>query len=157
MIEPFGSAAEKSGVAVRIMDSDQYYPNQEIAILMYGRAFMRNQRDAAQRFMVAYIKGARYYNDALAHGKLAGPNASDVISILTQNTNIKDPAVFRAITPNGVNPDGRLNVASMQRDLNFYKSQGLIAGQVTAAGTVDPSWAAEAVRELGPYRPAPRT
>jgi NitT/TauT family transport system substrate-binding protein len=106
------------------------------------------------RFMRAYIKGARYYNDALANGKLAGPNAADVISILTEKTRIKNPAVFRAITPNGCDPDGRVNVASMQRDLDLYRKLGLVTNpKLTAAQTVDTSFTDAAVKQLGPYKP----
>ena len=49
--------------------------------------------------MRAYIKAVREYNDALKDGKIAGPNADEVISILTEYTFIKDPQVHREITP----------------------------------------------------------
>jgi hypothetical protein len=63
--------------------------------------------------MKAYIRGVRDYNDALKGGKLAGQNAAEIIDILTKATNIKDPKVYAAITPNGVNPDGKLGEASL--------------------------------------------
>jgi NitT/TauT family transport system substrate-binding protein len=153
-IEPFASAAIQDGTAVKIIGSDDYYPNGEIAVLMYAGSFISNHRDTALRFMRAYLKGARYYNDALAHGKLDGPTAADVIKILTETTTVKDPAVFRRMTPNGVSPDGHLNVAAMQRDLDFFKSRGLIDGQTTAAQCIDSSFANEAAKDLGPYKPA---
>lgn len=153
-IEPFATTAVKSGDATRIMGNDQFYPNQEVAVLIYGEAFLKKNRDLGQRFMRAYVKGARYYNDALANGKLAGPNAADVISILTQKTRIKDPAVFREITPNGCDPNGRVNVASMQRDLDLYRKLGLVQNaKLTAAQTVDTSFAEAAVKQLGSYTP----
>lgn len=156
-IEPFATAAVQTGAATKIMGDDEYYLDQEVAVLIYGGPFMRTRRALAERFMTAYIKGARYYNDALANGRLAGPTADDVIAILTQTTPIKNAAVFRAITPNGVNPDGRVNVASMQRDLEFYRGLGLIQGKtIRASDTVDQSFALAAVKELGPYRPVRR-
>jgi NitT/TauT family transport system substrate-binding protein len=153
-IEPFATAAINTGDATKIMGDDQFYPNQEVAVLIYGETFRKQRRDVGMRFMRAYIKGARYYNDALANGKLAGPNAADVISILTEKTRIKNPAVFRAITPNGCDPDGRVNVASMQRDLDLYRKLGLVTNpKLTAAQTVDTSFTDAAVKQLGPYKP----
>lgn len=150
-IEPFATDAVKSGVAVKLMGDDEFYPNQEISVVMYGGAFVREHRDLGVKFMRAYIRGVRFYNDALAGGKLAGPNAAAVIKLLNDQTKM-DPAVLSAIVPTGANPDGKLNVASLRDDLAAFKSWGLIEGNVTADQTVDTSFAAEAVKGLGPYR-----
>lgn len=45
-------------------------PNQEISVIMYGGAFVRDHRDVGVKFMRAYIRGVRYYNDAYPDGKL---------------------------------------------------------------------------------------
>jgi NitT/TauT family transport system substrate-binding protein len=148
-IEPFATDAIKTGVAVRAAGDDEFYPNQEISVVMYGGAFVREHRDLGVKFMRAYIRGVRFYNDALAHGKLAGPNAAAVIKLLNEETKM-DPAVLRDIVPTGANPDGKLNVASLREDLAAFKGWGLIEGNVTADQTVDASFAAEAVKELGP-------
>ena len=96
---------------------------------------------------------ARDYNNALANGKIAGPNADEVISILTEYTSIKDPETFRTIVPQGTSPDGKLNVASLQTDLDYFKSDGLIEGNVSLDQVVDTSFAEDAVKKLGPYQP----
>jgi NitT/TauT family transport system substrate-binding protein len=141
----------KSGAAVRAAGDDEFYPNQEISVIMYGGEFVRSHRDLGVKFMRAYIRGARFYNDALAHGKLAGPNAAAVIGLLNEETKM-DPAILRDVTPPGTNPDGKLNVASLRDDLAAFKAWGLIEGNVTAEQTVDPTFAAEALKGLGPYR-----
>jgi NitT/TauT family transport system substrate-binding protein len=151
-IEPAATVAVATGSATRVMGSDQYYPNQEVAVLIYGGAFIKTRRDAATRFMRAYIKGARFYNDALKDGKLAGPNASEVIAILIDATALKDPEQYKKLVPNGVDPNGKVNVASMQRDLTFYRQLGMIESNVTAADTYDPTFASDAVKTLGPYK-----
>jgi NitT/TauT family transport system substrate-binding protein len=103
--------------------------------------------------MKAYIRGVRYYNDALKDGKLAGRTSDDVISILVASTRMKDPTLYRKIVPNGVDPNGKVNVASMDHDIGVYRSEGLLQGNVNAAQTVDMSFATEAVKALGPYKP----
>lgn len=151
-IEPYATDAVKNGYAVKVAGDDAFYPNQQISTIMYCSDFIKNHRDLAAKFMRAFIRGARFYNDALAGGKLAGPNAEAVIALLLDETKMKDPSVLREVTPPGVNPDGRLNVASLREDLAQFKAWGLIEGTVTADQCVDTSFAADAARRLGPYR-----
>ena len=107
--------------------------------------------------MRAYLKGVRDYNDALEAGRLAGPNAGEVIAILTRATAIKDPGVFRAIHAQGCNPDGRVNEPSLRNDLEFFKSEKLIEGSVSITQVIDHSFVDWAVNQLGPYqRPSAR-
>jgi NitT/TauT family transport system substrate-binding protein len=150
--EPSATQAVEKGAAVRF-SSDELYPNQQIAVLLYGGDFISKKPQVAKKFMIAYLKGARFYNDALKDGKFAGPNAAEVITILTQDSNVKDPALYKKMTPNGIHPDGKLNEASLQKDLQFYKEQGYLEGAVTMEQVVDTSFAGMAVKELGPYQP----
>jgi NitT/TauT family transport system substrate-binding protein len=57
------------------------------------------------------------------------------------------------ITPTGMNPDGRVNTASLAYDLAFYREQGLIKGAVDLDQAIDGSFVEAALKELGPYRP----
>lgn len=155
-IEPFATYATQDGSAVKVMGNDEFYPNQEISVVMYGGTFVRNHRDLGVKFMRAYIRGVRYYNDALANGAIAGANADAVIAILADETKSKDPSIFRKITPTGVNPDGHVRLDSLRDDLAFFTSAGLIEGTVTVDQVVDDSFANEAVKQLGPYKPQRR-
>ncbi|MDB5796926.1 MAG: tauA [Paucimonas sp.] len=149
--EPSATQAVERGIAVRLT-MDKIYPDQAVAALFYGGAFIANSPEVAKKFMVAYLKGARLYNDAMKDGKFAGPAADEVIRILVQDSNVKDPALYRKMTPAGMHPDGQVNEASMRRDLQFYKDQGYIEGAVTVEQVVDSSFARAAVKELGPYK-----
>ena len=130
MPEPNATTAVKDGVALKVAGDDAFYPGQQVAVLVYGANLFKAHRDSGLKFMRAFIKAARYYNGALADGKLAGPNADDVVKILTDATRIKDPSVYRAVTPNGINPDGHVHLASMHTDFDFFKTQALIEGNV---------------------------
>jgi NitT/TauT family transport system substrate-binding protein len=151
--EPSASEAVRRGAAVRFMGDDEIYPNHQLAVVLYSSAFAEQHHDAAEAFMRAYIRAVRDYNNALSNGRLAGPNADEVISILTEYTSIKDPEVFRTIVPQGSNPDGKLNVASLQTDLDYFKSEKLMEGDVSLDKVVDTSFAEDAVKTLGPYQP----
>ena len=153
--EPSATQAVERGVAVRFTPHGDPYPNQQIAVLLYGGDFIKNSPQVAKKFMVAYLKGARFYNDALKDGKFAGPNADEVIDILAHNSNVKDPALYKKMTPNGINPDGAMNEASLRKDWVFYKEQGYLEGNVSLDQVVDTSFVEMALKELGPYKAKP--
>jgi NitT/TauT family transport system substrate-binding protein len=152
--EPNATNALRLGEAVRFLRGDEVYPGQQLAVVLYAGSFVKAAPELAHKFMVAYVKAARDYNDALSDGRLAGPRAEEIIAILTASTAVKDPAVYRAIIPHGCNPDGKVDVASLKQDLAFFRSAGLIKGDVSVEQALDPSFAAAAVATLGPYRPA---
>ncbi|MDF2114677.1 ABC transporter substrate-binding protein [Roseiarcaceae bacterium H3SJ34-1] len=149
--EPQASQAIKASGAIRITADDVMEPNHEASVTIYGDTFIKKRPDVAQRFMRAYLRGQRFYNDALKDGHLAGPNADEVIAILTEMTSIKDPQVYRSIAPQGAEPNGTLNIPSLKVDLAFYREQGWIEGNVTVEQAVDSSFAEKAAKELGPY------
>ena len=136
-----------------IKSDDEILPNHQIAVLLYSQDFALKRRADAIRFMRAYIRAVRFYNGALAGGRLAGPNADEVIAILSQATSIKSRAIYAAITPTGMNPDGRVNAASLAYDLAFYDEQGLIKGAVKLEDVLDGSFVDAVLAELGPYEP----
>jgi NitT/TauT family transport system substrate-binding protein len=152
--EPTSSEAVKQGLAVRVAGNDEIYPDQQTAVVLYSELFMRERPQVAHKFMRAYIKAVREYNDALKDGKLAGPNAEEVISILTEYTFIKDANTHRQITPAAIDPDGKLSMAGLRNDLAFFKQLKLLQDpSMTVERIVDTSIAAKAAEELGPYKP----
>ena len=145
--EPTVTRSISEGFAVRASAST-IYPGQQTAVALYSDEFIK-RREVAQKFMNAYMRSLRDYNDALKDGKLAGPGADEVIAILNEYTRIKDPAAYRAMTPFAANPDGRVNTASLQNDYDFFKGRGLISGHIGVDQVIDNSFADEAVRQLG--------
>jgi NitT/TauT family transport system substrate-binding protein len=150
--EPSATLAIKSGAAVKFASDDAFYPNQQLAVLLYGGNFIQKRRDVGVKFMIAYIKAARYYNDALKDGKIAGKNAATVLDILTEYTPVKDKSIYAESTPNGNDPDGRVNIKSLELDLAFFKDQGLVKGNVTIDQVHDGSFIDTALKSLGKYR-----
>jgi len=152
-VEPGPALAVRNGDAVVIKSDDEILPNHQIAVLLYAEDFARKRPDAARSFMRAYIRAVRFYNGALKDGRLDGPNADEVIAILSEATPIKSRDIYKLITPTGMNPDGRVNKASLAYDLAFYAEQGLVKSAVNLDDAVDGSFVEAALKELGPYRP----
>src|SRR6202045_3455690 len=88
--EPTMTLEIEQGAAVRIVGNDVTYPDQQTAVVFYSERFIKDRRDVAERFMHAYIRGVRLYNDVLQDGRLAGPAAGQILPILTQYTSTKD-------------------------------------------------------------------
>jgi NitT/TauT family transport system substrate-binding protein len=150
-VEPAATIAIRNKFAVLLKRDDEIIPNHQIAVLIYSEKFAK-RTDQANRFMRAYIRAVRFYNDALQDGRMAGPTADKVIEILTASTTIKDPTIYKAITPTGMNPDGHVNIKSLADDLAFYREQGLITGAVNMQQLVDHSFVEAALKQLGPYK-----
>jgi NitT/TauT family transport system substrate-binding protein len=80
-------------------------------VLIYAEDFAQRRTEDGKRFMRAYLRAIRFYNGALHNGSLDGPNAEELIAILSSTTPIKDRDIYKAVTPTGINPDGRVNAA----------------------------------------------
>jgi NitT/TauT family transport system substrate-binding protein len=150
-VEPTTTELLQSGAAKKIVGIDELIPDCQTAVVFYSPKFTEVQPDNARKFMVALVKAMRFYNDALKDGHIAGPNADQVIKILTQYSFIKDPAVHRAIISQAVDPDGSLDMPSLQMFWQFFKDTKQIDGSVKVEDVVDLSYVHEASQKLGPY------
>ena len=151
--EPTATTAVQNGIAVRVAGNDEIYPAQQTAVVLYSEIFARQKPQIALKFMRAYVRAVRDYNDALKDGHIAGPNAEEVIATLVEHTFIKDAAIHRSITPAAIDPDGRMNLDGLRNDLQFFKEQKLLQDpNITVERIIDTSFVEKAVQELGPYR-----
>jgi NitT/TauT family transport system substrate-binding protein len=150
-VEPTVTEVLKLGTAKRLVGIDEVLPDCQTAVVFYSPKFAQDQPDNAKKFMVALVKAMRFYNDALKNGHIAGPNADEVVKILTEYSFIKDPAVHRAIISQAVDPDGKLDMPSLQMSWQFFLDSKLIDGSVKVDDVVDLSYVHDAAKKLGPY------
>lgn len=149
MIEPFLTRGLEQGTFSIWKRSDEIYPDHQIAVVIYAPKFISDNPDAARRWMVAYIKGARDFNDAFA--KKDKKARDEIIPILVKNTTVKDPAIWDKMVPQGVNPDGYFNVKSIEFDQEWYLKQGMIKQKLDINSIVDLQFVDYAVSQLGKY------
>src|SRR3954471_2769919 len=139
--EPTATTVVQNGLAVRVAGNDDIYPSQQTAVVLYSENFARQKPQIAQKFMRAYVRAVRDYNDALKDGHIEGPNAAEVIATLTEHTFIKDAAIHRSITPAAIDPDGRMNLDGLRNDLAFFKEQKLLQDpNITVERIIDTSF-----------------
>ena len=152
--EPSATQAVNSGAAVRFMGDDEIYPMHQLAVVFYSGNFIKSKPEAARRYMRAYLKGVRYYNDAVVNGHLSGPRGEEILAIFAEKIPLKDNSLYRTLIAPACDPDGKLQVASLAEDLEFFRKSGDIEGKVTLEQALDTSFAEQAVKELGPYKRA---
>jgi ABC-type nitrate/sulfonate/bicarbonate transport system substrate-binding protein len=147
LIEPLVTVAVDRGIAVVWKRADEIYPSQQYAALIYGPG-ITERPDVATRFMVAYLKGVRFYNDAL-NGKAS---RSELIGILTKDTSVKDAALYDKMVLPGLNPNGTLNIDGMREDMNWFLAEGRMKELVDIKKVVDTRYIEAAVSKLGEYK-----
>jgi NitT/TauT family transport system substrate-binding protein len=150
-VEPTVTKLLQLGLAKKLVTADQIFPNYQTAVVFYSPKFIHEQPENAKKFMVALVKAIRFYDDSLKGGHIAGPNADEVIKILVKYSFIKDPAVHRAIVSQAVDPDGDINLPSLQMAWQFFKDTKQIDGSVKVSDVVDLSYVHAAAKALGPY------
>jgi NitT/TauT family transport system substrate-binding protein len=122
--------------AVNFASVASFYPNQQTAVVLYSEQFIQ-RRDLALRFMRAYLRAARYYNGALKGGHFAGERGDEVVDILAQYSSVKDKALLHRISPNAIDPDGKLYMRSLNIDLAFFVRHGWVKDPNVLAQVVD--------------------
>ncbi|HZT05713.1 MAG TPA: ABC transporter substrate-binding protein [Chloroflexota bacterium] len=147
-IEPFVTQIVESGTAVIAVRADAVLPGQQVAVILYGPNFAQNT-DLARRFMVAYIQGVRDYNDAFAKNDPA--KKADVSDILARNTPVKDLSLYDKMVMPGLNPNGRVNLDSLNDSQNWWIEKGSQGARADLSKVVDDQYVDYAVKLLGAY------
>src|SRR5947207_4497111 len=119
LIEPQATVAVKAGYGVRFMNTNEFYPHQQISVIFYSEKFARERNAVADKFMRAWLRGVRTYNDAIKGGKIAGAGAEEVVAVMSKSFNI-NAALAREMYSQAVAVDGAVNAAGIQKDLDFF-------------------------------------
>ncbi len=148
-LEPFATQIAQTGIGVIWKRDDEIVPKHQVAVILYSPDFAK-KTDVARRFMLAYLKGARYYNDAFERKDAA--KRKDAIGILVKSTPVKDEALYDKMVMPGIDPDGKVNLQSLNEEQDWFLQKGSQRARVDLGKVVDNQFAAYAVRQLGPYR-----
>lgn len=147
VIEPFVAQGIAKNIIDPWKDPSEYDPDAQIALLVYGTS-MTTRPEVANRFMTAYVKSLRDYNDAFFKNK----NKSEIIEILCKYSVIKEPALYNQMFPTGLNPDGYLRMNGIAADLQWYKENNLLKSEIKLEDAVDNQYVDFAIKTLGKYQ-----
>jgi NitT/TauT family transport system substrate-binding protein len=144
--EPLATVAVQNGSGVKWKGIADVVPGFQQTVVAYNPQFAA-QRDVATRWMKAYLRGVRDYNDAFRKNV----HRPQTVEILAGALSIK-PTLFDGMGFMHIHPDGKVNLASMEDVMRWYVKMGYLSSPVDVARSVDPSFAEAAVTELGPYQ-----
>ncbi len=147
--EPFLTTIRNQDIGHIWVRSDEMLPGHITAVILYSPSFVRDKPELARRFMVAYLRAVRDYNDAFFKNDPA--KRTVVVDALVKHTPLKDRAQYDQIVVQGLDPNGVVPLASLERDQQYFLSTGAQTQAIDLAKVVDPSYAEAAVRELGRY------
>jgi NitT/TauT family transport system substrate-binding protein len=145
LIEPLTTQGEKQNILKVFKKGSDIRPGTHLSVVVYSPTFVKNT-DAANKFMVAYLRGVRDYHDAFFLKK----NRDAAIDILVQHLPMKDRKVWEDATPQTIDLNGKVDVADLKAQAAIYREMGDVSGAVPDLDRiVDPSFARAAVKVLG--------
>jgi len=147
-VEPTVTAIVQQGTGVLLARTDQYEPNEQFAVLMYSPAFAKTP--LAEKFMAAYLKAVRYYDDAFDKNNASA--RAEVVDILAAKTTLKDKALYDKVVMPGLDPDGKVNVTDLELQQQYYIAAGEQQQPTDFKKLVNTSFAEAAAKQLGAYK-----
>ncbi len=144
-MEPNIALSIQRGIAVKWIPSSPLFGGKvQSTVIVFGPTMLKD-KDLAQRWMVAYLKGSRDYIKSLttAEGRQA------VAQILAKYTPVKDLSVYNDMEMPFAEPNGTLDKKSMDVIYKWLAAKGLYTGKKTPDDMTDLSYLDYAVQKLG--------
>lgn len=146
LAEPILSTAVDMGLAVRGPDLFNVDPAPSAGAVYFSSKFAENV-DAANRFVLAYVKALRDYNDAFLKNK----GRSEIAGILAKSMEITNLALFDKMDMPGLNPDGLVDTKALAGGVQYWLSTGELKENLDVDKVVDNRFVENALRVLGKY------
>ena len=147
-IEPLLTTGVSRGVYEILATAEEMDPTYQLLYQLFWSGIDSLGPMVGERFMVAYLRGARAAINAFEYGI----DQEAAIAALVQETTIKDPAVFRQIKYPWVDPNGLVSRAALEADAELLRDLGLMPA-VNLSNVFDDRYRQFAVQYLGEYRP----
>ena len=146
LLEPFITFATARNVGFRWKGMEDFLPfTGQNGVIIYSQQFTQEQPEAAKRWMAAYLKGTRAYLDAVTKGT----DRDGINAILAKHTAVKDLALLAKIAPTGFDPNGRMEIKSLEADQDWFLKLGLQQGRADLGKVIDYQYVDYAVARLG--------
>lgn len=150
LIEPYRTLALEEKIGVEVETANKIYPNHQVAVVLYAPHMRREKVDVGRRFMVAYLRGVRDFNDAFV--KKQPQKRREVIGILAKYTPVKQLGLYEKMVMPYLDPNGTVNRQSLRFDQEWYVQRGLIPTKANLSLVVDDRFVILALQRLGRYR-----
>jgi NitT/TauT family transport system substrate-binding protein len=150
LVQPFISVAEEKGIGVGIADLWDLFPGHMTNNLFYSDLFVRNRPAAAEKFMAGFLKGQRYFYDAVVKKKESFDSIVDIVAKFSRAGDRKQLRL--GLSGTELTPNGEMDLKEIQDDQDWYFQKGLIKTKLDVNKMVDLRFLQSAVQTLGIYR-----
>lgn len=134
----------KSGDAVQIGKIADFIPNYQVTTIFTSTANVTKKPELVKRFLAGYEKGVADYNAALVDKTMSAEDTAAIVAMIHKYVYADMPlekadARIRAGDMR-INSGGKLNMASVQDQLDWFKSENMVPASVTMEKLVDTSF-----------------
>ncbi|MBE1285596.1 MAG: ABC transporter substrate-binding protein [Rhodobacteraceae bacterium] len=145
-IVPHIAKALAGGGAVKIIgDVADYIPNYQVTTVFTSANNAAQERARTEAFLRAFSRGADDFNAALVDKSAGDDAATEMVKLIHKYVYTDRPfEKAEGSIRNGamrINKNAGLNMESVNDQLNWFKSEGLVKDSITADTLVDPSYA----------------
>ena len=128
--EPNLSSLLRDGVVAVVATTESVAPGHQNTVLVYGERLLHREPELGRRFMRAYLRGVRRYNEGKTDRN---------VDILSRRMKI-EPALIRASCWASIANDGRIDPAGVQPFLDWALVNGYLDRPITMASWWEPSF-----------------
>jgi NitT/TauT family transport system substrate-binding protein len=144
IVPHIAKALHKSGGAKIIGDVADYIDGYQITTIFTSKNNAIKKRDLTKRFLSAYSKGIKEFNDVMVDKK-RGSKAIEATTrlihkyVYTSRPYEKAAGSIQAGSMR-LQPNGRLNLTSVKHQLNWFKAEKLVPSSASIKNLVDASY-----------------
>jgi NitT/TauT family transport system substrate-binding protein len=113
----------------------------QLGALFTGTKTISERKDTVDRFLRAYRKAVGDYHAAFIgpdEKRKDGPTAPEILALIAKNLGQKPEQVAAALPY--IDPQMRLDVKDVQHQLDWYKSQGMLKGEIKPEEVMDKNY-----------------
>ena len=150
MISPLQDQVEAKGIGIKWINADSKIKAQPVLVSVWqmNTDWMRQNEDAAKKFVRATLRGVRDYCNAYHRG----PNREEITRILAKYSDVKDPALINQIEWGATDVHGRIFEASVSDIQDTFLKEKLVADRVPIGKIAPVGWVGEVAAQLGPFQ-----
>jgi len=148
-VDPINTNVEKQGLAKIVAVTGDLFPGAVGVTLAVSPGFAKQQPEATQRFVTAFLRGLRDYYHAFFKKDI---DKAPYVQELIKHTPVKDPALYDQIGFGGVDPNGTLDAKSLATwDVlqDYFVKHNLQQKKIDLSKYLDQSYIEKAVATLG--------
>ena len=131
----------KGGAAFEIGKIADFIPGYQVTVIFTSTANVTKRAALVKRFLAAYSKGVDDYNAALVDKSMPQAQSDEIVAMIHKyvysdmpldkaNPRIRAGAMR-------INPQGRMNLASIKDQLEWFKSEKMVPASMTMEKLVD--------------------